>query len=135
VNGIGSQPVSDDAASRTENGKAAGDQGLDTQITDLDRKHMQKFSAHRKAQVMEKIMSLTPVRSVVCDGKNQFEKTILKIHREGYRLIDMQAQETAFTTVWYHKDRSLLGGSADVIMVLWEGSEDGDSTTIMNWKV
>ena len=105
-----------------------------TQINDRDRQHLRTFSAHRKAEVMKKIMSSAPVQNVVYHGKNRFEKAMMEIHREGYGLIDMQPQENAFTTVWYRKGRKFTGKNVDVTMLLWEEGEQGDTTTVVCWK-
>jgi hypothetical protein len=108
-----------------------------TQINDRDREHLRAFPAHRKAQVMKQIGSRAPAQSVVYRGKNEYEKAVLNLHRDGYGLIDMQPQELLFTTVWYRKDRSFLSTGADVTMLLWEdgGNDDDDSTTMTNWRI
>ena len=113
----------------------AAHQGLSTQITDIDRAHMQAFSQERKAAVMAKIMTLTPLQTVVHQGGNQFEKAVLNMHREKFLLIDLQPHETAFTTVWYRDSRLFLGKQSDVTMLLWEDGEVCDSTTIMTWRI
>jgi hypothetical protein len=115
-----------------------GDEALLTQINDLDREHLQAFPPQRKAQVMNRIMSSAPARSVVLQGKNEYEKTVITIHRDGYGLIDMQLHENVFTSVWYRKERSFLGRGADVTMLLWEDGDNcdaGDSTTQTTWKL
>ena len=106
-----------------------------TKINDHDRKHLQSFPSRRKAQVIQKIMSLSPVQNATIGGGNQFELAVFKLHREGYQLIDMQPHEMLLTTVWYRKRRSLLRGGAEVIMLLWEYEEDSHSTTTMKWKI
>jgi hypothetical protein len=113
----------------------AGNQGMSTRITDVDRAHMQAFPQEHKAVVMEKIMSVKPLQTVVHQGGNHFEKAVLNMHRESYELIDLQPHETAFTTLWYRKNRSFLGKKADVTMLLWEDGEVSDSTTIMTWQI
>ena len=113
----------------------AASQGLSTRITDIDRAHMQAFSQERKAAVMAKIMTLTPLQTVVHQGGNQFEKAVLNMHREKFLLIDLQPHETAFTTVWYRDSRLFLGKQSDVTMLLWEDGEVCDSTTIMTWRI
>lgn len=128
--------LSDDASAEAQMPSPVNaDQGLKSQITDADRAHLEAFPAERKAEIMNKIMSLTPVYNVVHQGGNQFEKAVLRMHREGYQLIDMQPHETAFTTVWYRKDRSILNKKSDIVMLLWEDGEVVDSTTIMNWRI
>ena len=112
-----------------------GDHALISQVNALDHQHMQAFPAHRKAQVMEKIMSLTPVANVLSQGNNKFEKAVMNLHREGYGLIDLQPQETVFTSVWYRKSHAFLDKSADVTMLLWEDDEGGASVTMMSWRI
>ena len=109
-----------------------------TQINDRDREHLRAFPPHRKAQVMRHIGSRVPARSVVYRGKNEYEKAVLNLHRDGYGLIDMQPQELLFTTVWYRKDRSFLSKGIDVTMLLWEHgghSHGGDLTTLATWRI
>ena len=113
----------------------AANQGLSTQITDVDRAHMQAFPPERKTAVVKRILTLTPLQTVVHQGGNQFEKAVLNMHRESFRLIDLQPHETAFTTVWYRENRSLLGKKAEVTMLLWEDGDVCDSTTIMTWQI
>ncbi len=61
---------------------------------------------------------------------------MLKLRRDGFRLIDLQRHDTAFSTLWYRKGKSLLGLAAeDVAMLLWELEESGASTTVMTWRV
>lgn len=57
------------------------------------------------------------------------------MHRESFLLIDLQPHETAFTSVWIRKNRTLMGSSTDVTMLLWEDGEVCDSTTIMTWQI
>jgi len=113
----------------------AGDKGLITQINDQDRAHMQSFPVHLKTQVMDKITSREPAEKVVYHGKNRYEKVMMNIHREGYGLIDIQPYETAFTSVWYRKSGALMGKNIDITMLMWEEGADGDTTTLMNWKI
>lgn len=123
------------AEDNTRNTRASTSECSVTQINDSDREFLNAFPPQRKAQVMEEIMLLTPTQSVVRQGHNQFEKAMMTIHREGYGLIDVQPQESAFTTVWYRKNASFLGKGADVTMLLWEEAEQGDAVTLMHWKI
>ena len=123
------------AGQAESSGVNGSDCGLISQVNALDHLHMQAFPAHRKAQVMEKIMSLTPVANVLSQGNNKFEKAVMNLHREGYGLIDLQPQETVFTSVWYRKSRALVGKGADVTMLLWEDDEGGASVTMMSWRI
>ena len=131
VNGSGAVTVGVSPAAHAD----GGDHALISQVNALDHQHMQAFPAHRKAQVMEKIMSLTPVANVLSQGNNKFEKAVMNLHREGYGLIDLQPQETVFTSVWYRKSRALVGKGADVTMLLWEDDEGGASVTMMSWRI
>jgi hypothetical protein len=106
-----------------------------TQINDHDREHMQKFPAQRKAQILESIMSSRPTQNMVYHGRNRFEKAMMNMHREGYGLIDIQPQENAFTSVWYRQNRALIGRTHEVTLLLWEDSEDGETTTLMYWMI
>ncbi|MBI2752541.1 MAG: hypothetical protein HYX46_03360 [Betaproteobacteria bacterium] len=99
-------------------------------------KHLQSFPDARKQTVMQRIMSLKPSKSLVSDGDHDFEKTVLKLRRDGFRQIELQRHDTAFSTLWYRKGRSLLGLAAgDVAMALWELEESRASTTVMTWRV
>ena len=80
-------------------------------------------------------MTLTPLKTVLHQGGNQFEKAVLNMHRESFRLIDLQPHETAFTSVWIRNNRALIGDSMDVTMLVWEDGEIYDSTTIMTWRI
>lgn len=109
---------------------------MNARIDHEDMKHLQAFSDARKAAVMQKIMSHPPAKTVVLDGNNHFEKSVLKLHRDGFGLIDLQPQETACATVWYRRTPTLLGRSGgDVAMLLWETQERGEATTLITWRV
>jgi hypothetical protein len=61
---------------------------------------------------------------------------VLQLRRDGFRLIDLQRHDTAFTTLWYHNGHALPGLAAeDVAMLLWELTESRASTTVMTWRV
>ncbi len=107
-----------------------------TRINEEDTKHLQSFPNARKQTVLQRIMSLKPSKSIVSEGDHDFEKTVLKLRRDGFRLIDLQRHDTAFTTVWYRKGKSFLGLAAeDAAMPLWELKDPGASTTVMTWRV
>jgi hypothetical protein len=109
---------------------------METRISAEDIEHLQAFPDSRKAAVMKRIMTLDPAASVVLEGDGHFEETVTTLRREGYGLIDLQRQETAFTTVWYRRGQALLGLAApNVAMLMWEASADGGMTTLMTWKV
>ena len=109
---------------------------MNVRINREDMKHLQAFSDAHKADVMEKIMSHPPEKTVVLDGNNDFEKTLLRLRRDGFGLIDLQPQEAACASVWYRRKPALLKRpSEDVAMLLWETQERGEATTLITWKV
>lgn len=107
-----------------------------TRINNDDMRHLQNFSEAHKTAVLRQIMSHAPARTVVMEGSNHFEKTLIKLRRDGYALIDLQPQETACTSVWYRRKPALLRNPrGDVAMLLWEAQQDGEATTVFTWKV
>jgi len=94
---------------------------------------------------MRKIMSQKPDKTMKMSGQNDFEKTMLKLRREGYKLIDLQRHEASFSSVWYRRGVSMLGrGRAHVVMLVWEQDEHepqpsteqpSSSTTVLTWRV
>ena len=109
---------------------------MNARINNEDMKHLEAFSDAQKTEVMEKIMSHHPTKTVVLDGSNDFEKTLLRLRRDGFGLIDLQPQEAACASVWYRRKPALLKRpSGDVAMLLWETQELGEATTLITWKV
>lgn len=109
---------------------------MKARINSEDMKHLQRFSVAQKEEVLRRIMEQPPARKVVLGGSNDFEKTLIRLRRDGYALIDLQPQETACTSVWYRRKPALLRKpSADVAMLLWEVHALGEATTVINWKV
>lgn len=107
-------------------------------INSQDVSHMKAFPASQRARIMREIMSRSPVAERHYEGNTHFVKTILKLRADGLRLIDLQPFETAFASVWYKKNATLLGKSkSDVAaMVVWEGSErEQDITTLRVWRI
>ena len=109
---------------------------MKARIDKRDLAHLASFPASEKARIFEHITSIQPVERVVLDGSNDFEKALLRLRKEGYALIDIQRQETAFTCTWYRKAKSLfIGAGADVTMLLWEMQERGSETTVLTWRI
>ena len=110
---------------------------METRISDEDLEHLEAFPESRKAAVVEKIMALAPAESVELEGDEHFESTVLGLRRDGYGLIDLERQETAFSTLWFRKGRALLGlAGAEVAMLLREArARGGGATTLMTWRV
>ncbi|MBI2752549.1 MAG: hypothetical protein HYX46_03400 [Betaproteobacteria bacterium] len=107
---------------------------MKSRIEQADLEHLEAFPGEQKALVMRKIMSLLPAERVVLDGDNDFEKTVLKLRREGYGLIDLQPLEQAFSCVWYRRSKALFR-RADVAMLLWEMQNPGALTTVLTWRI
>ena len=108
---------------------------MKSRIDHKDMEHLHAFPGDRKEMVLQKIMSLMPAERVVLDGDNDFEKAVLKLRREGYVLIDLQPQETAFSCVWYRRSKALFS-RADVAMLLWEMQDPpGALTTVLTWRI
>jgi hypothetical protein len=109
---------------------------LDTRINDRDIKHLHSFPGDRKSVLMRRIMSQRPDRTVKLTGKDDFEKQLLKLREDGYKLIDLQRHEHSFSSTWYRRGVSLLGRErVQVTMLVWEQDEPGSSTTVLTWRV
>ncbi|MBI4207393.1 MAG: hypothetical protein HY527_20430 [Betaproteobacteria bacterium] len=110
-----------------------------TLITSQDMDYMKAFPAEQKLKIMREIMSRSPTAERDFEGNTYCVKTILKLRADGLRLIDLQPQESAFTSVWYRKKNgSLLGRAKTEVaaMVVWECSaHDDDVTTVKIWQI
>jgi hypothetical protein len=107
-------------------------------ITDQDMGHMKRFSPHKKQKIIGKIMSKKPVEESSLHGNTSYARALLRLRARGLQLIDVQPQETVFTTVWYRQNRSLLGRMKLEVaaMLVWEfGGHEGDSTTMRIWHI
>jgi hypothetical protein len=107
-------------------------------ITDRDRGHMNAFPVKKKFRIMQRIMAKPPVSEWNFEGYNNYAKAMLKLRAGGLGLIDLQPQETAFTTVWYSKNRSLLGRVKTEVaaMVVWESNGNNEGlTTLRVWHI
>ena len=109
-----------------------------TAITHEDLGYMRNFPPQKKMGVIHEIMSKSPVKEWNLEGNNNYVKTILRLRAGGLMLIDLQPLETAFTSVWYKKNGSLLKREKSEIaaLVVWEfNSDDKDLTTIRVWDI
>ncbi len=104
-------------------------------IDEADIKRMNAFPALGKSRVMEKIMSLTPLKTAVRSDSNSYEKCLIRLRDDGFMLLNVEALETAFTTVWYRKTGVAGFSHVDVTMMLWESQGSGDTTTIITWRL
>ena len=106
-------------------------------ITEQDRNYMKAFPARKKTEIIRQIMSRFPTEELNLEGNNNCAKTVLKLRARGLELIDLQALETAVTTVWYGKNTSILGQvrSEVAALLLWEYKpDDEDVTTVRVWR-
>jgi hypothetical protein len=117
-------------------GPIRGEGEMNARISDEDMEHLREFSKVEKMAVMQEIMSHPPAKTVTLSGHNDFEKSILKLRRDGFGLIDVQPQETVCTTTWYRRKATLLRRrSADVAMLLWEIQKQEQTTTLVSWTI
>ena len=109
---------------------------METRINDHDIKHLHAFPHERKSAVMRRVMSQKPDKTVKLTGRHDFEKALLDLRRNGYKLINLERHEHSFSSVWYRKGLSMFGGAlARVTMLVWEAEERGGSTTVLTWRV
>lgn len=109
---------------------------MDTRINDRDIKHLHAFPDDRKAVLMRRVLSQRPDRTLKLTGEGDFEKTLLGLRRDGYRLINLERHEHSFSSVWYRKRISMFGGrGTQITMVVWEQEERGASTTVLSWRL
>jgi len=109
---------------------------LEARINDRDIKHLHAFPDDRKTALMRRVMSQRPDKTSKLTGKHDFERTLLQLRRDGYKLIDLQRHEGAFSSVWYRKGVSMFGGGrTHVTMVVWEQEDPGASTTVLSWRL
>ena len=106
-------------------------------ITENDVKHMKAFGAAERAALMQKIMSKTPVEERVFEGNSRSVRALWRLREEGLKLVDLNPQETLFTSLWYRNGKSILTRQKPHIaaMVVWEVSDGGESATVKVWHV
>ena len=54
---------------------------MKARITDADMAYLHHFPDAERSTVLKRIMARKPAESVVLEGENDFEKTILKLRR------------------------------------------------------
>jgi hypothetical protein len=113
---------------------------LSAQFSGQDMQHLNAFSPHKKAQLLQTIMARPAMRQRTCTSNAQNDLALAKLRKGGYGLIDLQSMETAFTSVWYRKTSRLLGldTKETVVMLVWEfnGAKGDDTTTLLStWEL
>ena len=106
-------------------------------ITDNDVKHMKAFSAAERAALVQKIMSQTPVEERVFEGNSRSVRALWRLREEGLKLVDLNPQETVFTSLWYRNGRSILTRPKPHVaaMVVWEVNDSEEVATFKLWHV
>ena len=109
-------------------------------FSEQDLQHLKAFPQTKKAEVLETIMARPATTQRNCSSHTEYDFTLMKLRKAGYRLIDFQPMETAFTSVWYRKSSRLLGlsTSESVVMLVWESIDQSisDNTTLFSaWEL
>jgi hypothetical protein len=107
---------------------------VDAYINEADHQHLESFPNERKATLIQRILSRAPDKSIELGGKLDFERTLRRLRRDGYALIDMQLHETAFSSIWFRKSNGVMDWRRiEVAMVLWELRGGDCTTTVQSW--
>lgn len=107
---------------------------MDTRINEADMQHLNAFPDEQKTTLMQRIMAHEPDKTQKLEGRNDFEKTLLRLRKDGYQLIDLQRQELAFSSVWFCRGEGMLERRrAEAAMLVWEQQDEGTMTTVMTW--
>ena len=126
--------LSEPQATRESAVAQQADSRSDAHITESDRQHLHAFPGERKAALLERIRARKPDKSDEFGGKTDFERTLRRLRRDGYALIDLQLHETAFSSLWYRKSDGVHDWRRmEVAMVIWALLEDGPATTVQTW--
>ena len=96
--------------------------------------HLRSFPAVQRVVVIG-VMSRRPTKVKMLEGANDFGKTVRKLRRDGFALIDLKREPTAFSTVWYRKPPMGAVPVAHVTMLAWAARDRGGATTLMNWTM
>ena len=111
------------------------DARADEHITEADQQHLESFPRERKAMLLQRILSRDPDKSMELAGNLDFERTLQRLRRDGFALIDLQFHETAFYCVWFRKSEGVMDWRRmEVAMVLWDARGGPDPvTTVQTW--
>ena len=114
---------------------AQDDARADDHITEADQQHLESFPRERKAMLIQRILSRDPDKTMELAGKLDFERTLQRLRRDHYALIDLQFHETAFYSVWFRKSEGVMDWRRmEVAMVLWDSRSGRDPvTTVQTW--
>ena len=106
-------------------------------ITEKDVKHMRAFSHSERAALMQKIMSKTPVEERVFEGNSRSVRALWRLRAEGLKLVDLNSQETVFTSIWYRNGRSILSPQKPHVaaMIVCEVNDEQEVATFKIWHV
>jgi hypothetical protein len=106
-------------------------------ITEKDMNHMTSFPAGEREALMQKIMSKAPVEERVFEGNSRSVRALWRLRAEGMKLVDLNSQETVFTSVWYRNGRSILSPQKPHVaaMIVWEVNDEQEVATFKIWHV
>jgi hypothetical protein len=104
-------------------------------ISEKDMSHMKAFSPVQREAVMQKMMASPATEETVFEGSNRSVRALWRLRAEGLKLIDLQRQETAFTSVWYRDRRSLRNWQKLAAIVVWEMNQEQEVATFKVWRV
>ena len=109
-------------------------------LSETDLQHLHTFPPHKRAELLKSILAMPATQQRVLSSNTEYERALMKLHQDGYGLIDFQPLETVLTSVWYRNTSKLLGlaKSETVVMLVWEPGSQGVSgiTASMNaWEM
>ena len=114
---------------------------MSTRISDEDIGHLLSFPVHAKVKLLRAATASKPMEIRESRGAKDYEKAVLRLRNEGFKLIDFEASETTLSTIWHRSATTMFGLSRfEVIASLnweaegWSGSDAG-LTTFKTWKI
>lgn len=114
--------------------RADGGLRVDERISEEDMQHLHAFPHERKATLMERIAAHEANKAVRLVGRDHFERTLARLRRDGFVLVDVQRQAHAFSSVWFRKSEGVQGRRrAEAIIVTSEELDEGPVTTVLTW--
>jgi hypothetical protein len=107
---------------------------VDAYINEADHQHLGVVPQRAQGDADPADSLEDPDKSMELGGKLDFERTLRRLRRDGYALIDMQLHETAFYSIWFRKSNGVMDWRRiEVAMVLWELRGGDCTTTVQSW--
>ena len=109
---------------------------MNPHINELDRQHLNAFPQDEKASLMQLTRTHEPNTRTRL-GKDEFEEALLRLRQKGFELIDMQVQDSTFTSVWYRPGDGVPAGQQrpELTMVVWKGEGPDPFTAVLTWRL